>query len=66
MQMFLLLIIIKLVLAHPFVGQHADSDFIEYEDGGLAVRLRPIEMHSTKYDHLISTDIQLRPKEQSL
>ena len=63
MKLLTSLLLISLVLAaHPFVGEHADADFVHYEGGGLAVRLRPVEMPSTKYDHLIRKDINIRPK----
>ena len=63
MKLLSSMLLISIVLAaHPFVGEYADADFVHYEDGGLAVRLRPVEMPSTKYDHLIRKDIHLRPK----
>ena len=63
MKLLLSLLLASIVLAaHPFVGEHADADFVHYEDGGLAVRLRPVEMPATKYDHLIRKDVHLRPR----
>ena len=40
---------------HPFVGESAEANSVSYEDGSIAIRLSPKEMHSTKYDMIIDT-----------
>ena len=50
---FIALLSCMAIAQHPFVGENAEASSIENEDGSIAIRLNPTEMHSTKYDLII-------------
>jgi len=45
---------------HPFVGQHADKNQIEREDGTITSKLTATSGHLDKYNAFISKDFNFR------